>query len=103
MEVTFRGESSTGEDTETTDYAGETDIDEEDNSELEGRLQRSIEHELNLLNQPSAYKVLSMQRTGKEWKKAESSCSFGYTGNLDRSRRQKDQKAREKETNDAEL
>jgi len=100
------------EDTSVTDdsESGDSDgpgstsgADSEDEDAWRGRLQKEIEHEIQLLNEPSPFEVLMVHRTQEDWKKAESNRSLGYNGNSGRNQRRRDKKARDKEDRDAKL
>ncbi|KJA16237.1 hypothetical protein HYPSUDRAFT_193377 [Hypholoma sublateritium FD-334 SS-4] len=84
--------------------SGEDSDSEEDEEAWRGRLQREIEHELELLGpKPSAFELLMENRTKAQWKKAESNRSLGYNGKSGRTQRRKDKMARDKECIDAKL
>jgi len=77
--------------------------DSEDEDAWRGHLQKEIEHEIQLLKEPSPFEVLMAHHAQEDWKKAKSNWSLGYNGNLGRSQRWRDKKAQDKEDRDAKL
>lgn len=75
---------------------------ESDASDFE-RLEKSLQHELKLLTEPSPYEMLMKPRVKEDWKKAERNRGLGYTGKSGRTTRRHEKEARDKAVKDAEL
>jgi hypothetical protein len=84
-----------------SDSDPQSDFSELEGQELVESLQSCLEKELEMLGSQTPYeKVLIRRLTLGDWKKAEGNRGFGYTGNSDRSKRRKEQQAREKAKQD---
>ncbi len=92
------------DDLSSTDTEADDSMDESDNiCEEMAHLERTMQHELQLLHEPTPYDRIMKKHTAAEWKEAEKNRGFGYTGNSDRNTRRKDGLARKKGKSDAKL
>ncbi|KAF8156663.1 hypothetical protein B0H34DRAFT_783079 [Crassisporium funariophilum] len=105
-------------DTDGSDFEWDTDSESEEESgneggpqsdnsdfgeEMEGKeltqsLAQSLQHEMDLLKEVNSYGKLMEPCTTGDWKKAESNCGFGYTGNSKQSQDRARKKARDRPT-----
>ncbi|KAF8147998.1 hypothetical protein B0H34DRAFT_758877 [Crassisporium funariophilum] len=95
--------SSEEETSDSDEPQSDKESDAEEKEEMVERLRRSMEHEDHLVKCVTAYDILMLKHTKKEWKKAESNRSLGYNGNSGRSQRRSEKNARDKEAIDAKL
>jgi hypothetical protein len=90
-----------------SEFSWATDSDTEDEfSELEGdrlveSLQKQLEMEIEMLHQPTAYKMITKSCTAKEWTQAETKRGLGYNGLSVRTKCRNGQQAREREKGDS--
>ncbi|KAF8872743.1 hypothetical protein CPB84DRAFT_661030 [Gymnopilus junonius] len=82
-------ELSTDEELDSSDDEGHTGLDDKNMMERDAL--------------PTVNTVLMKQHTSREWKKAESNRSLGYTGNSACTQRRKEKMARDKEAEDEKL
>jgi hypothetical protein len=87
------------DDTEVNESTDESDNEYEEMACLE----RAIQHELQLLYEPTPYDQIMKKHSAAEWKEGEKNRGFGYTGNSDRTTRRRDQLARNKAKSDVKL
>jgi len=88
---------------EGSESESEDDVTDDEDPELIARLQKNVEHHLQLLDTVTAYDALMTGSNMADWKKVESKRALGYTGNSARTARRHDKWARDKEKEDAKV